>query len=71
MRNGMGELHLPNGDVFTGTFLNDKMHGEGAWRFADQKNIKKSRKKLNYGLVKVKYTHGKLSKKIWDWWTIF
>ena len=59
MRNGEGELHLPNGDVFKGNFVNDKMHGEGTWRFADQEAAKIRFKNSQNGLVKIKYNHGK------------
>ena len=71
MKNGKGELHFYNGDVFIGNFLNDKMHGEGTWKFVDQKIVDKISTKSNDGSVKVKYIHGKLIRNESSWWTIF
>ena len=71
MRNGKGELHFPNGDVFIGNFLNDKMHGEGLWKFADKEAAKIRFKKSENGLLKVKYVHGKKVNNGSYSWTIF
>ena len=35
-KNGKGEMHYYNGDVFKGRFLDDKMHGVGYWQYANR-----------------------------------
>ena len=62
-RNGKGEMHYYNGDVFKGKFVDDKMHGVGYWQYvkrdADGESYEDSKKaKKQSTLVKKKYENG-------------
>ena len=58
MKNGKGEIHYTNGDVFTGEFLDDEMHGVGYWQYSSKNSQNKSNKNPKDKLVKKMYVKG-------------